>query len=386
MTKRANGEGSCYQLSNGTWRAVDADRTVYRIGKTQREAIRKRDEELARRGVSIGRIEGKHTVAEFLDAWLKSKAASIRERTIEGYAAIISTHVTPMVGALQLRRVTTRDVQSVIDAAAEKKKSPATIRHIARLMNDAFAQAVSWKLIPVNPCSGVIVPKRARPKAQPLYDDVLGAFLRIAAADRLEALWLMLVGFGPRRGEAVGLALEDLVIWEEPIVDPATQSITTRKRGMLTIKRSLQRAGGELKFFDSKTSAGTRTIELPMIAIEAIERWMTRREEEKRAAGDRWEESGLVFCTRRGTPLEPRYVTKLFKQLLASIGAVNKLHALRHTTASIMLRDGVDVKTVQHMLGHATAAMTLDTYGHLLPGRSGVAAGVMDGALSRLQS
>lgn len=381
MTKRANGEGSCYQLTDGRWRAVDAGRTVYRIGKTQREAIAARDEALKVRGTVLQRASSRSTVREFLAAWLVSKHASIRSTTAAGYAGTIATHIVPLIGTKRLDQLEPADLQLCLDTAAKLGRSVATIRHIYRLAHQAFEHARKQRLIAQNPCDSVMVPRKKRSIVVPLYDAVLKGFMQHAATDRLEALWLMAAGFGPRRGEALGLLLADTRVWSEERPDG------THWRAITRTHQSLQRgpAGTGLILLPPKSDCGDRTVELPEIAAEALHRWLEQRETEQRVAGKRWQESGLLFCSRYGTALEPRHISRKAVALIAAAGAVSNLKALRHTAASMMLRDGADIKTVQHILGHATAAITLDVYAHLMPGTSAIATAKMHDSLTRLR-
>lgn len=382
MTKRANGEGSCYQLKNGEWRAVDVGRTVYRKGKTQREAMARRDQALKARGTSLQRTSSRSTVAEFLAAWLESKRASIRSTTAAGYAAVIATHIAPIIGPTRrLDQLEPVDLQLCLDTAARAGRSVATIRHIYRLAHQALEHARKQRMIPSNPCDSLLVPRKKKSIVVPLYDAALKGFMAAASADRLKALWLMAAGFGPRRGEALGLLLADTRVWSELRDD------VLHWRAIVRTHQSLQRgpAGAGLIFLGPKSESGDRTIELPEIAAEALHEWLEHREAERIAAGARWQESGLLFCTRYGTALEPRHISRQAVALLAAAGIVSNLKALRHTAASMLLRDGVDIKTVQHILGHATAAMTLDTYGHLLPGGTATATSRMNESLIRLR-
>jgi len=383
--RRANGEGSCYQLSDGTgrWRAVSADRTIYRIAATQREAIRKRDEALDQQGK--GQVSCDSTVEQYLRSWLAVKDGTVRTNTLNAYVSLAEAHVIPEIGTVPLGRLSTSHIQRVIDSVTAKNRSVGTVHHVYSLMTQAFDRAMRKRLISTNPCTddSIDLPRKPRREVQPLYADALAAFLAAAATDRLEALWLLLAGIGVRRGEAIAIDLQDTRVMSRTMPEGVRNEVT------VVIRRSLQRVKingkTQLVFQPPKTKKGYRTLELPHFAGDAVARWLAHREEMKAEAGQRWQESGLLFCTRIGTALEPRNVSRRFDQLLTVAGLPHsKLHVLRHTAISMLLTAGVDVKTVQAVAGHSTAAMTLDVYGHLLTGTA-VAASKMDEAVARMR-
>jgi integrase len=208
-----------------------------------------------------------------------------------------------------------------------------------------------------SPARKVTAPKKPEREVIPLADDAYYALLSQIAGDRLEALWLIYLTVGARRGEAIAISRSGF-----RIVRRDDEEI-----GTLTMTRSLQRIRGRLKFVPAKTKKGNRTVELVPQLTEAIKRHLTRQKEERLKAGELWEEYDLLFCTRHGRALEPRNVTRRWHQLLAAAGITRtKLHAARHTVVSILLREGTDIHAVSAMAGHSRASFTVDTYGHLM--------------------
>src|SRR4051812_11752824 len=343
--KRANGEGTCYQLADGSWRAVSADKSVYRTRKTQRAAMAARDQELARRGGAV--IGAASTVAAYLRSFAIAKLSAvppIRPTTYAGYVAIAETHIIPIIGNISLEHVNPSDVQRVIDAAVASSKSASTIIQIYGFMLQAFQRASNKQLMLRNPCAdtSVSVPKKRTAEVQPLYAGEVQSFLKVASDDEYEALWLMAIGFGPRRGEAIGIDLRDAEVWLETPADGAAPFY----RAIVRVGKSLQRykldpldpkCRTTLQCLPPKTRKSSRTIELPTIAAESLHRWLLVRANRK-ATSAHWEDSGYLFCTKYGTALEPRKVTERFQQLLElANGTKRKLHILRHTAASMAL-------------------------------------------------
>lgn len=377
---RANGEGSCYQLTDGRWRAVSADRRVYRTRRTQRDAIAARDDAQAKLGRR--RATSDSSVAEYAAIWRRHKEPTIRVTTAALYSTRIDLYVLPQIGMLPLRRVTPADIQKSIDSVQDR--TAYTTRQVYNLLRQIFESATAEGLIDSNPAiaASVRVPKKPDVKAQPLHEDAIRRFLHVAHSDRLEALWLLLLQTGMRRGEALGLDLEDVRL----SADGGAGGQVTVRRALHWFRKPGDEHGGFI-FLPPKTKRGYRTLDIAPIVAEALQRWFKRREEERVAMGERWTESGVAFCARRGGPLQPAEVTRRFHKLLikADVRRV-KLHILRHTAASIMLRDGADIKTVQQILGHANAMTTLDTYSHVMPGTSAAATAKMHTVLTRLGS
>jgi len=390
-SKRANGAGSCFQRPNGTWVARDAARTVERTGKTMREAVDALHVELARRG-QAQTSDSEVTVAATAEQWLTRRlnTGDLRPTTWNVYRGLIERYLTPAIGKRLLTSIDEADIQRIIDDALTRGSAHVATK-LFYVVSDIFERARKAKLIGTNPCVDVVVLKAAHAEIKPYATTALAKFLAAARIDRLEALWVLAVAAGCRRSELLALDVtEDLRLWQDEPAGPWRATITIR-RGLQRVP-ILERAGGagpksRLQFLPPKSRKGYRTIELPPVAIESLRKWLAAREAERVEAGDYWEEHGLLFCHRLGGPLEPRNVGRSFKRLLAAAGLdEGQLKGLRHTAASMMLRDGVDVKTVQSVMGHATASMTLDRYGHLMAGTSPIAAAKMNAALNALKT
>lgn len=188
------------------------------------------------------------------------------------------------------------------------------------------------------------------------------------AEDRLEALYVLAVTTGMRQGELLGLKWED--------VDLA--------RSAIHVRRTLTRKGGRLLLGEPKTKKSRRTVQLAGRALDALKAHRKAQLEERMAHAGLWEDHGLVFATQTGTLVNPTNLTKRsFKPLLERAGLPRvRFHDLRHTAATLLLMQGVHPKYVQELLGHATIAITLDTYSHVLPSMGDQAARAMEAALS----
>ncbi len=170
-----------------------------------------------------------------------------------------------------------------------------------------------------------------------------------------------------RRGEALGLR------WTDVDLDTST----------LKVRTSLQRVDGRLQLVEPKTARSRRTIALPQSAIIALRHHRVRQLQERLLAGQRWHDTGMVFTTTIGTPLDPRNVYRHFQRALAEAGLPQKrFHDLRHTCATLLLAQGVHPRGVMDILGHSQIALTMDTYSHVIPALQREAAGRMDALLA----
>jgi integrase len=193
------------------------------------------------------------------------------------------------------------------------------------------------------------------------------------AGDRLEAFYVLALHTGMRRGELLGLKWEDIDLGS--VGKPAT----------LRVRRTLTRTGNGkgLALGEPKTKKSRRTVRLTPRAVDALKRHRARQAEEKLKAGALYEDLGLVFATEGGTPINPSNIRqRSFAPLLKKAGLPGiTFHDLRHTCASLLFQRNIHPKFVQELLGHASVAITLDTYSHMLPGMGGEAADAMGEAL-----
>jgi integrase len=149
------------------------------------------------------------------------------------------------------------------------------------------------------------------------------------------------------------------------------------------VRRTLTLAKGGPRLTEPKTRGSRRQIRLTAGAVEELQRHRERQEAEDAAAGGKWNDWSLVFCSRRGTPVRRDNLhDKHWKPLLRRSGLPDiRFHDLRHTCATLLLTKGVHPKIVSEMLGHSSIAITLDTYSHVIPGMQDAAAMAMEDAL-----
>ena len=235
------------------------------------------------------------------------------------------------------------------------------------VLRRALGQALKWGLVARNVATLVDPPRVQRREVQPLGPDQARAILAAVQGDRLEALYSVALAVGLRRGEALGLR------WTDVEFDA----------GALAVRAALQRVNGKLQLVQPKTARSRRTIALPQSVIVALHRHRVRQLQERLLAGQRWHDTGFVFTTTLGTPLDPRNVYRHFQRALDKAGLPRKRFPdLRHTCATLLLAQGVHPRVVMDILGHSQIALTMDTYSHVIPALQREAAGRMDALLA----
>ena len=360
---RANGDGDVFPRKNragqitsyrGAYFGPDGKRR-YVSGKNKEEAranLRRARGDAERGLVSDG---GNAALSDYLKRWLNdSVRGSVKPITHQSYGVLVNKHLIPALGNVRLSKLTPAHLQGFYRAKLDAGLSPRTVQYMHVVLHRALKQALRWGLVMRNVAEAVDPPKVPKKEITPLSPEQARAFLEAARGDRLEALYVLAVHTGMRQGELLALR------WDDVDLD----------RGVLRVR-------------GTKTARSRRTVKLSETALESLTHHLTRQPEEIDRVGSMWRENGLVFATVIGTPLNRHNLTqRSFRPLLEGADLPRiRFHDLRHTCATILLSQGVHAKFVQELLGHATIAITLDTYSHVLPQMGGGTAEAMDKAL-----
>lgn len=370
--RRGNGEGAIYQRdSDGKWCAsVDLGlvngkrkrKVIY--GKTRKEVADKLKALHRDQAAGINLTPQQQTVKQFLETWLEETVKrQVRVRTYDKYVQDVTHHLVPALGQLQLTRLTPDHVQKLLNHLSDNGLSHNSVRNVRAALRCALNQALRYGYVMRNVAVLVDIPGKVTFKPQPLTYEQAQLLLATVKGDRLAALYRIALGLGPRKGEILGLR------WEDVDLVGAT----------IRISGSLQRQNGHLERSATKTEASVRTIALPLRLVNALKRHRERQETERKAAAN-WTESGMVFTSRIGTPLSPESLTEHFKALLEKAGLPKtvRFHDLRHTCATLMIKQGVHPRVVMEILGHSQISTTMNTYGHVLPEVQREAVNVLD--------
>lgn len=330
----------------GTGRQIQRSIT----GKTQKEVAQKLKAATAAIDAGTYTAPNKMTVGEWLDIWQRDYLGGVKPLTAASYKGIIKNHIKPALGAGKLEALNAHTVQEFYNSL--KNLSPSSIKTVHGVLHQALKQAMINGYIRFNPTTACKLPRAERREIAPLDEAQTTAFLAAIKGHQFEALYTLDLFTGMRRGELLGL----------------TWDCVDFKKGTIRIEKQLQREkkrGGQYVFVSLKNGKA-RTITPAPFVMKLLKRHRTGQTEQRLKAGPLWENSDLVFTDERGHHLNGETIYKNFKRIAEGLGIPGaRLHDLRHTYAVAAIRSGDDIKTIQGNLGHATAAFTLDVYGHV---------------------
>src|ERR687894_1833081 len=291
--RRGNNEGSIYRRKDGYWvgqygiETATGRKTRYIYGKRREEVREKLTKAIADRDGGLVYDADNMTVGEYLDRWLNDSVRdTVRQRTWERYEQFVRVHLTPALGKIKLAKVTPAHVRGLYRDKLNSGLAPRTVLHIHRAFSKALKQPAADGLTPRTPAAPVKPPQPRGEEIRPLNREQVRALFEAASGDRLEALYIMAVTAGLRRGELQGLKWEDVDL----------------EAGTIQVRRTLSEPKGGYIFEAPKSGKG-RSIRCSQRAIEALRSHRKRQLEEKLRAGALWQDHGLVFPSSIGTPL-----------------------------------------------------------------------------------
>jgi integrase len=367
MTRRGNGEGTIVH-SGGRWVAaltLDTGKRRFLYGKTRAEAAQKLAAAQRDRDKGLPVLGERQTVAQYLASWLDAARPTIRPQSWRRYEETARLHIIPTIGKIKLTKLTAQHIQGLYAAKLNAGQSTATVRYMHVTLRRALSEAERLDLVPRNVARLVKPPRKERPEMHVLDADQARRFLGAVAGHRLEALFTLAVTSGMRSGEMLGLR------WGDVDLDGRS----------LQVKFSLKRLDGKLVLKEVKTEHSRRHIALTEAAVAGLRAHRRHQHEERLFLGPAWQDRDLVFCMKDGNPMDGIHLLRYqFKPLMRSAGLPEEVvfHDLRHTAATLMLLQGIHPKVVSEMLGHASIAITLDLYSHVLPNMQRDATAAMD--------
>ena len=275
-------------------------------------------------------------------------------------------HIVPTLGRRKLAALTPAEVDRLLSKKLDSGLSTSSVRRIRSVLAQAIDQGIRWGMVNRNAATLARAPRMAREEGRTLTPEQARSFLKVLEGHRHQALYALMLSTGLRRGEVLGLMWKDF--------DPTL--------GVLKIRRQLKREGGALIASDTKTKSSRRSINVPEQMMPMIMEQKEFQSADHLQLGDAWVNSGSIFTTKLGTPIEPRNLLREFKGLCVQAGLGDwHLHELRHSAASLMLANGVKLQVVSEVLGHSSIRMTADVYGHILDPDREAAAAIMDSLL-----
>lgn len=372
MARRASpGEGRPYQRkADGRWVVVVRDpegRRRYLYAWSPAEAVAKRDNALDRIREGLTARAPRITVGRQLADWLEDRRGKVRPSTWVSYEGHVRLHLDALSGT-PLVKLTPSDVRRLIRDRAAAGCSPATIGHTLIVLRMALRQAVADGLVARNVAALVAAPHVEKRELEVYQGAEPAALIAAAASDELGGLWILLLGSALRLGEALGLRWSDVdLVAGELAVANSLRPIDRRFRDPKEPR---------LQLVEPKTDESRAVLELPRFVVDAL---LAHRE---RVADRPANVSGLIFTTPRGTPLDPRNVSRAWEAFLAEHRLRRiRIHDLRHTTISLALAEGASLEDVRAMARHATIRQTADTYSHLVRKRRREVVGLVERAV-----
>ncbi|MGW5139303.1 tyrosine-type recombinase/integrase [Nocardia beijingensis] len=388
MSRRVRGGGSVYQRKDGRWEGAaylgTVSGKVRRIrvyGKTRKEANDKLTIKMADVQRGIPAPDRSWLIAEYLDYWMREVAPSrLRPSTMELYESAIRLHLKPMVGFYSLERLSVPILQQLLNQQLAQGKTLRTVRMFRTVLSAALTRAMREELVTRNVARLVELEADKRDEIVPWTIEEANRFLRYAQNHPLYPAFLMLVVYGIRRGEVLGLRWSD-IDWE---------------RNTIHIRQQLQQIKNHLEVGPVKTDAGKRDLPLlPVVRtvlsqlqahtatpaldsgsitvdgvpmeIEVLKGCGAVRSNELATSRElsQTDLADIIIRGRNGMPLWPRNFGRVFQKLAKEAGLRRiKLHWLRHGTATILKNLKVQPRDAQIILGHAHISTTLQIYQH----------------------
>jgi integrase len=353
--RHTNGEGSVYKRQDGYWAGAFYARTtsgarkrIVVYGKTLQEARDKllKAMQQARSGVPVPDESWK--LGAYLEYWLEHVVRhNRRPATYALYETNIRLYLIPGLGTRRLNRLSVAAVQMFLNQRLEKGDSVRKVQIMRTVLSAALTRAVREELISRNVARLVELPQWQRGTIRPWSADEAKLFLGAARPDPLYAAFVLLILYGLRRGETLGLRWTDIDF----------------EAGTIQIRQQLQRIQGRLILGPVKTRAGQRDMPLLDLTRKALDGQATQQHAYRVMMGSAWPDTDLVFTTRTGRPIEPRNLVRSFRRICDSNTLRTiKVHHLRHTVGSLLKDLHVPARDAQAILGHTRVSTTLEIY------------------------
>ncbi|MCV7100920.1 MULTISPECIES: tyrosine-type recombinase/integrase [Mycobacterium] len=393
MAKNANGEGSIYKrMRDGkpvryegaiTYIGDDGARKRHVVYGRTRQDVRdklKKARERLEAGAPVR--DATRTVGDWLAQWRATTlAASDRKESTKAlYTRLSEKHLeSPPFGAVRLDKLRPSDIEALILAMRAKTKptntecadpvralSDSTIRQVYTVLRAGLDGAVRDGLLARNPAAVVKRPGIERREAKHLDAAGVAAVLKAAEGSRYHAALTLIASTGLRKGECLALRWDRIDL----------------ESGTLKVADTLGRIGDRLVISEPKTERSRRKIPLSPAVVALLRKQKAAQAADRLRAANQWQDSGLVFTTELGGPVDPRNLLRVVEVAAKAAGVEGVgVHTLRHSAAVAWLEAGVHIKAVADLLGHSSIAITGDVYGHTSDDTARAAVERLSGAL-----
>ncbi len=351
--KRTNGEGTISKRKNGTYEGAvyvlmvgGHQKRVHVYGRTVQEVQEKLIAAKAQSMQGVPVADRSWTLAGYMDYWLENVArGNRRQSTRQNYVWVMERYLKPGLGSYRLEKLSVSLVQRWLDRVYAEGASCHRVRLLRTVLSTILTRAQREELVQRNVAHLVELPRYQAKERVPWSADEARRFLAAVVGDENRSLYLLLMMYGLRRGELLGLRWGDVDF----------------EQGIIRVRNQLQRLGGEFAQGPVKTDAGNR--DLPML-VNVRETLLELRARSLAVPRDLSPEA-LVFVTESGSPRDPDGFSKGFQHAAKRHGfRVIRVHDVRHTAATLLKDLGVPARDAQVILGHADIATTQQIYQH----------------------
>ncbi|NLT97606.1 MAG: site-specific integrase [Christensenellaceae bacterium] len=307
----------------------------------------------------------KLTVSEYMDEWFAIHKRSLQPSTAKAYEYNI-VHIKDEIGDKYLQRLTPGDIETMYKSLSNLAGK--TLREVHSVLNLALRAAVKKRYLATNPCDAVDRPRAVKFQASFVHPDNVSEYLAAFDGTWLYPAAALALFCALRRGELLALRWRDIDF----------------TRRLITVAHSITRVDGENQMKAPKNGQ-KRTVCIPEGIVEILKAHKKRQTEFRLLLGNEYHKSEFVITLDDGRSPAPTYLSKAFTDRIARAGLPPvRLHDLRHTTGSLMIYEGVDIKTVSEVLGHSSINITLDVYAHVIEEAKKKAADSLDKYLKKV--
>lgn len=292
-------------------------------------------------------------LTDYMQDWLHMMATQVRHNTLDSYWYMFHRHIEPFYGPRQItvQSAVLADFQAFVDEKYRQGYSPTSILKFHSIVHKCLRHAVSRGIIDHNPSDFVMLPKRVRYIGQTFNQEQLNRFLQAARNSPAEPAFVLAATYGLRRSEAAGLR------WQS--VDFDTNSVL--------INHTAISSSGRVTYSDRvKSDASYRTLPLMPGMRDYLTQLRQTQQDMELRLGKAYYHSDYICRRDNGRPLRPDYISQEFSRVCRAAGLPHiRFHDLRHSAATLLLKEGFSLKQIQEWLGHANITTTANTYVHV---------------------
>jgi integrase len=323
------------------------------MGRSEQESRRLAKEKIKALPIYDGSLvpaAAKLTTGEYLTNWITKKhKTSIAATTYRRYASLINVHIIPALGSIKLQAVTKNHINALMLQMREKGQSARSQQQARAVLSAAFESAMEDDLVASNPVIKSRTITLGTAQIHPFSLAEVQILLTKTNGVQMQARVRMAVLYALRQGEALGLQWKDVDFTKKTVF----------------IWQQIQKIEGTYQFVKLKSEDSTRTLEIDDETLAALKAHKIQQNMDRLAVGDKWEDHDLVFTTSVGKPIDCKTDYRQWHRALANAELpMKRLHDARHTAATLLFDQGLDIEVIRRFMGHSSVLLTSKTYVH----------------------